>query len=343
MNDVVGEWPEAGLERVTRCPVCGGASRKLLHDGLRDRIFFCAPGEWRLYLCDECGSGYLDPRPTPGTLELAYRRYYTHTDDEQELGPLRRMRRALANGYHNARFGTRREPHLGVGAWLAHVIPGERAILDAQARHLARAKPGQTLLDVGCGDGYFLRFATEMGWKAEGVEPDPHAVKVARSRGLLVHEGSPERLTDREMAYDVITLNHVIEHVHDPRNLLAVCFRLLRPGGLIWVETPNLQAVGHLRYGPDWRDLDPPRHLILFNWDSLRAVLKKTGFTMETPLPGRPMAAVTFPASEAIKRREDPYLHADKSLRVRWRAWRADRRSTLTGREFITICARRPG
>ncbi|MHB1644059.1 MAG: class I SAM-dependent methyltransferase, partial [Acidithiobacillus sp.] len=52
-------WPPEGLEQVERCPICGEADRTLLHDGLTDKIFFCAPGRWSLYQCPTCGVAYL--------------------------------------------------------------------------------------------------------------------------------------------------------------------------------------------------------------------------------------------------------------------------------------------
>src|SRR5216110_445493 len=71
-------WPYTGLESVELCPVCGSASRELLYSRLRDRVFFCAPGEWELYGCVKCGTGFLDPRPNAATIGLAYSSYFTH-------------------------------------------------------------------------------------------------------------------------------------------------------------------------------------------------------------------------------------------------------------------------
>ena len=62
-----------------------------------------------------------------------------------------------------------------------------------------------------------------------------------------------------------MTLNHVVEHLHDPAGVLRRIAAILRPGGTLWIATPNLHALGHRRYGPDWLALDPPRHLVLFH------------------------------------------------------------------------------
>lgn len=340
-----GPWPQDGLEEVRRCPICGSAAREIMHEGLDDQVFFCAPGKWTLYRCSGCGSGYLNPRPTPETIALAYSRYFTHKfnapDGTESLGRIRRLRRALANGYRNARFGTKRQPSNALGIWLLHWLPGQRATLDTEMRHLWAAPRGAALLDVGCGNGAFLALASEVGWTAEGLDFDPQAVEVARQRGLTVHYGGIETLDDRLEYYDVITLSHVIEHVHDPMKLLKSCFRLLKPGGRLWLETPNLDSAGHARYGKNWRDLDPPRHLVLFTLASLDLALTQSGFVAVTSLPPRPLAHQIFVASQAIGQRRLPSLRTCSSISIRWCAFRADRaarKASLVG-EYSTIMA----
>lgn len=84
--------------------------------------------------------------------------------------------------------------------------------------------------------------------------------------------------------YDVITLSHVIEHVHDPYNTLKNCYDLLSPGGLLFIDTPNIDARSHRRFKENWRGLEAPRHLVIFNWESIFGVLKRCGFERIEPL-----------------------------------------------------------
>jgi hypothetical protein len=65
-------WPESGLEYLNHCPLCQSPTRTILHDDLQDKVFFCAPGIWKMWRCDNCHSGYLDPRPNKKTIGLAY-------------------------------------------------------------------------------------------------------------------------------------------------------------------------------------------------------------------------------------------------------------------------------
>ena len=283
MSETPRPWPRADLESVPRCPVCGSAERSLLYTGLTDRVFCVADGAWDLYRCAQCASGYLDPRPTPESIGRAYAGYYTHDAEDhptvRRKGRIRSLLHDLVNGYQNHRYGLQRSPALPIGRWLLPLLPSLRTAADAECRHLPPLPAGGgRLLDVGCGNGGFLLLARQAGWQVEGLDFDAGAVRAARSRGLEVHHGGIEVLGGCSACYDVITLCHVIEHVHDPITTLRRLHALLKPGGMLWLDTPNLASLGAARFGQHWRDLDPPRHLVLFTPESLRGALAKAGF-----------------------------------------------------------------
>lgn len=276
-------WPADELEHVPVCPVCGGAARQMLHENLVDNVFFVAPGHWILYRCTQCKNAYLDPRPDQASIGKAYGTYYTHAAGETRTGsgnsgPLHRLKLRLSNGYVNQRYGTRREPASPSGSWLAKLLPRQRQRLDVEFRYLQKPRAGQTLLDIGCGNGDFLLNAREAGWDVAGIDPDPKAVAVATQRGLDVSVGSVESLTGRSGCYDAITLSHVLEHVHDPRLVVQAIHRLLKPGGVIYVDTPNIESRGAQFWGKNWRGLETPRHLVLFSLEGLVGLLKAVGF-----------------------------------------------------------------
>ncbi len=294
------EWPAGGLEAVGQCPVCGAEERRVLYAGLRDRAFRTAPGRWTLMRCQRCRSAYLDPRPTPGTIELAYRSYYTHGAPAGPP-PVGGLREALANDYRRARWGYAQGRAIPGGRLIPRVAPSRGALVAREIRHLP-ATPGGRLLDVGCGSGAFLAQMEALGWRAEGIDPDPAAVAGAREAGLSVTQGT---LTDLDPAektcgFDAVTLSHVIEHLHDPAENLRRIKLLLRPGGLLWIATPNLEALGLRRFGRDWLGLDPPRHLVLFTRSSLEMLLRSTGFEPAPPPPASPHALQMFNQSAAI-------------------------------------------
>ena len=339
-------WPEDGLEWVESCPVCGSPHSDTLHTGLTDRIFFCAPGNWTMFRCTDCGAGYLNPRPTQDTIDLAYRSYFTH---ERENSPppmnstgFAKIRRALGNGYRNWRFGTRYKPATRAGIPAVLINPARRASIDASMCQLPYPREDQTLLDFGCGNGSLMTKARDAGWHVIGLDFDAEAVKVAEASGLEAYLGGIDTLCQWQTTFDVITLSHVVEHVHDPEALLKACCERLKPGGFLWIETPNLDSQGHKVYGSDWRDLDPPRHLVLFTPKTLFQLLIRCGFVSIRHQVEHPTIPAVFGASEAIRAGEDPIEAGPRWARSRadrWKQARKHARDDPNVREFITIVA----
>lgn len=251
-----------------------------MHEGLQDHFFECAPGLWTLYRCLHCGNAFLDPRPDLKSISLAYGSYYTHRSYDIAHGILHRVWHGLRDDYLYAEFGATSDFRLWPGRWFLRLFPvGRQGIDAALARNLELRKNSEArLLDVGCGNGNYLEFAQRAGWRVRGLDFDAKATAAARARGLDVDEGTIKLLAEEEASYDRITLSHVLEHVYDPWDLLADCYRLLKPGGVLWLETPNIDSNGRAAFGPYWRGLEPPRHLHIFSRRSLRDKLKELGF-----------------------------------------------------------------
>jgi SAM-dependent methyltransferase len=228
--------------------------------------------------CRACKLVWLDPVPVEEDLGRAYAGYYTHTVEEPSPTPARRFNSALTKA-HSRRYGYR----AGSTIWspllalVARAHPGGDAELGREVMYLPAPAPGALLLEVGCGSGEFLAGMRERGWKTLGVDVDPGAVEAARSRGLDVKRGGLSRLELPSDLADAVVLSHVIEHVHDPIGLLVECGRVLKPGGLLVVTTPNGGARGHCRFGSSWWPLDPPRHLVLFNTSAMRTAAERAG------------------------------------------------------------------
>ncbi|PWB95616.1 class I SAM-dependent methyltransferase [Methylosinus sporium] len=300
-------WPENELQSQQTCPVCGASERSALYRDLVDNVFFCAPGKWTSWRCSACGSAYLDPRPSPASIHLAYATYYTHGEaapkaDYADLSSFRKIRRRLVNGYTNWRFSTNEQPASRLGVLALSVARTQRDRLHQEYRHLPPRRRVGKVLDIGCGNGAFLRIAGSCGWETFGVDPDPEAVETCVRQGSNVRLGGAEQFCDESGSFDVITMNHVIEHLHDPIAVLKMCNRLLKPDGRLWLETPNIDSLGHRRYGRDWRGLEPPRHLVLFNSRSLTMALHDAGFARIADRGGAMSLASITKASEAIRR-----------------------------------------
>jgi 2-polyprenyl-3-methyl-5-hydroxy-6-metoxy-1,4-benzoquinol methylase len=320
-----GVWPAADLESVPRCPICGSDRRRLLHDGLADRIWFCAGGGWSFHRCLDCSSAFLDPRPNRQTIGRAYAAYYTHTDEPRALEPLRdHARAAVLNGYLNARYGYSLSPSSRLGPVLARLIPKKRAYADRLVRNLRRPSGGGRLLDIGCGRGTFLAKMRQAGWDVQGIEPDAEAAAMARASGVSVINAPLEEAPLSPEFFDAVTLNHVIEHLYDPIKAFGIIHGSLRTGGVMWIATPNLESRGRERYGQDWIGLDPPRHLVLFTRSSLSQALEAAGFKLLRFVPDY-SAERNFPCSATVAAGEDP--RDDRVVqrrRSRWAVLEAD-------------------
>lgn len=341
------QWPLDGLEQLGKCPLCGAKDRSIEHRGLRDLIYHSAPGDWDLWRCSNCSCAYLDPRPSRATILLAYEDYFTHGNSAPRLEPgtaFGRWRRKIANGYRNWRFGSQFTPATWLGVPLILAIPRLRTSIDVPLRHLPRLEKGTTctVLDVGCGNGEFLRNARDAGWRACGCDPDPKTVEHARDGGFEIRLGGIQSWGDALASFDAITLNHVIEHVHDPVGELAMAWRLLKPGGMIYVETPNVDALGHLLYGRAWRGLEPPRHLVLFSWREMKKTLESAGFERLTRIARHGAFAGLATQSVAIATDRDALPDSEvrktaPSLGHRIRSAMLPHRS-----EFIALVAHKP-
>ena len=303
------------------CYVCG-APGKVLYENLIDRLFG-AGGSWDLRRCPDpaCGLIWLDPMPLEDEIGKAYRTYYTHYASVQ--GPdnvAHRIYLQIKNGYITTKYGypadgnSRWKRILG---WMAYLNPIRRANFDGSVCWL-KAKPNGCLLEVGCGSGAFLKSMRELGWRAEGVDFDPAAVDEARKKDLLVHLGTLKAQQFSENSFDAIVMSHVIEHVHDPLDLLRECHRVLKPSGVLVVTTPNAESWGHRFYGADWRGLEPPRHLHVFTLSALSVVAIRSGFTKST-CRSMVRASDALRASEMLRRWGG--LDKERGLSVTDRLW----------------------
>jgi 2-polyprenyl-3-methyl-5-hydroxy-6-metoxy-1,4-benzoquinol methylase len=137
---------------------------------------------------------------------------------------------------------------------------------------------GGRLLDLGCATGDFLLAARERGWQPLGVELSAHAAAVARRRGLEVRVGTLAEANFGPASFDAVTMLDVIEHLSDPLAELREVHRLLRPGGILCVETPNWDSVYRRLLGRRWAALQPRLHLLYFDRRTAAKVLRRAGF-----------------------------------------------------------------
>ena len=239
---------------------------------------FSAPGNWSIRHCRSCNVAWLDPQPAPQDVGKLYSRYYTHVA-KIPVTRLDRLRKATVEcAVANLGYAVERPKQI-LPRLLSHVRPLARAAA-LQVLGLPASEIGE-LLDVGCGNGEFIDRMRALGWSVSGVDPDPKAVSHARSRGLYVFNGMVSDIPANKQ-FDVITLNHVVEHAIDPVDLLGHCRNRLRPGtGRLVMTTPNLRSLGHRWFKGFWRGLEVPRHLVLFSMAALRECARRAGLDIQ--------------------------------------------------------------
>jgi len=148
--------------------------------------------------------------------------------------------------------------------------------------NLDRHRFKNTLLEVGCAEGIFLEAARRKSWKVAGVEISQWASKFAREKlNLQVFTGSLDQTHFSENYFDVIYMNHVIEHLDNPVKVLCTSWRILRPGGVIVINTPNFNGFSRLILKEEWRAISPERHLYYFTPGTLSKILVKSGFKID--------------------------------------------------------------
>lgn len=204
--------------------------------------------------CESCGFKHIIPIPSEDELKRIYKHEY-HVKDK----PLMLQHQLEDADWHEAT---------------------NKARLKTIEKKLGRTG---TLLDIGSGNGFFLKQAEECGWQAKGIEPSDKAVEYCDSIGLdIIHGVFDQKCADSIGTFDVIHLWEVLEHLPDPAAMLALCRQALNPGGLIIIGVPKdynkLQKIitENMDEKPWW--LAPPHHINFFNRSSLERLLRRFNF-----------------------------------------------------------------
>lgn len=123
--------------------------------------------------------------------------------------------------------------------------------------------PKGKLLDVGCGSGNKLILAKQLGCDVTGLEIDTNAVMSARKQKLNVIQGGYQDLVNFDTKFDCIICSHVLEHVHNPIEMLDMLTKLLKSGGTLLLSLPNSKSYVREMFGVNWRGLEAPRHIAI--------------------------------------------------------------------------------
>lgn len=261
------------LERLKyiNCNICGSDRYDVLQ-GYAERVWIKPP--LHLVRCLQCGLAYLNPQPDFSELSQYYSQVFpfvsakgacTATSFNRLVGHQAAIEPRELGNQHKREAGS-----------------GEKARLT----HIEDYKPSRgRLLDIGCADGAFLAYTGGLGWKPYGVELSATLASIAQREGKLdVFNGTVEDAGFPEAFFDVVHVNHVLEHLSDPHATLVEIRRILRPDGLLYLGLPNEIDTFDNAFGirhllslvhPQIR---PSDHLFFFTPNTIRMLLHKAGF-----------------------------------------------------------------
>jgi len=235
----------------TACPLCSGRHGTTLIEGQdpqggSDGLWFA------VVQCDSCGACFTNPRPDPASIAQFYAEDYAPHQKHHQ--PQSRRRFNPFRLLKQPRVEKRPIPWHGQGR----------------------------LLDFGCGSGAYLLQMHQRNWRVAGLDSSGRVTQRIRDElGLPAFTGSLPHPDLEPESFDVITMWHSLEHVHDPASVLREARNLLAPGGKVVISVPNIDSLPFRWFGRHWFGLDLPRHLTHFTPSSLLEMLQRCGLATE--------------------------------------------------------------
>lgn len=234
------------------CPVCCETEISPWQEVFDDR--YGHPDQFELVRCRNCGHFMTRPSFSENDLTYLYGTYYPRKNitSEQVVAEAARVRQA---------FGR-------VRRWLMGV--------DNQGQYSAR--PGEKMLDVGCGSGLSLLQAKLMGVNAWGIEADPNAQRFADELELRIHHGGLQDAPFAGTSFDIVVLNQVIEHIPEPDKALQIIRQRLAPNGRVIMVFPNANSLWCKLSGLRWINWHIPYHLHHFTLKTFTRMAERCGY-----------------------------------------------------------------
>ena len=240
-------------EKLKNCPICGNEKHCLTINAIDYTV---SKEKFEIVECQHCKFVFTNPRPDQESIGKYYESdtYISHTNSKETL---------FEKVYHLVRNYT---------------LKSKLNIINRYAEN------NKSILDYGCGTGAFLSICKQNGWKIEGIEPNISARNQTEdSLNQKIFENKDEIETSKK--YKVITLWHVLEHVHELNETFEWLKNRLEDNGRLMIAVPNHLSEDANEYKEHWAAYDVPRHLYHFDQNSMGKLTKKFGMKIEKILP----------------------------------------------------------
>lgn len=214
----------------------------------RDR-HYGIQGEFNIVRCAGCGLVRLDPIPTEQELAGFYAQDYYAYQPSKKTGSLKNLAKKILKTKietHNPTF-----PQSG------------------------------KFLDIGCGSGDYLHVMQAKGWNVQGVEPSRFGAEEARRAGFDIFNGTLDEAELADNTFDYVRSNHSFEHVPNPVEVLNEIYRILKPGGKVYIGIPNIDSLPYRIFGRYWWYLGVPVHTYTYTPSTISTLMNRCGFTIE--------------------------------------------------------------
>lgn len=229
----------------SHCPLCRSAEILPLFHAVDHTVSHHSFAIWE---CQDCSGRFTQDAPSMETIDHFYQSegYISHSDTQKGL--INRL-------YHQIRKLTL----LQKKSWVKK----------------ATGLSSGSLLDIGCGTGAFLHVMQKSGWETTGLEPNAGAREKAWELYELQVQTTDVLFQLPAQQFDVITLWHVLEHIHPLHEYLEQIRLLLKPNGAVLIAVPNYQSTDARHYHAHWAAYDVPRHLYHFSPASMHKLLSQ--------------------------------------------------------------------